>query len=127
VAAIAAATWLIAVQAQADDVVRLKHGEYVLAEVSCQDAPFAAIVSYDGKGFGDPHSHDCHSHLTGRDGSGMKVETNCVNSGQGAAPRIISSETIRLGSFTAFDVTSKAQTSSFRWCATTAPAPEKSH
>jgi hypothetical protein len=34
-----------------DPEARLRHGEYVLAEVSCQDAPFAAIVSCDGKGF----------------------------------------------------------------------------
>ena len=121
---ITAAAWLFALQAQAGDVLRLKHGEYVLAKIPCQDAPFAAMKSYDGNGFGDPHSHDCHSRLAGRDGAGVKVETNCINAGEGAAPRITSTETVRLRSFTAFDVISKGQTSSFRWCASTAPAPE---
>lgn len=34
----------------------LEHGDYVQEPLACKDAPFAAIMSWNGIGFSDPHS-----------------------------------------------------------------------
>ena len=49
--------------AVAATIVPLQTGTYVLSGTPCRDAPFAAMMRYDGKGLSDPHSAQCRSRI----------------------------------------------------------------
>lgn len=72
----------------------LQPGTYVREGSECVDPPFAAMMTYDGKAFSDPHSHDCRSTIVSRKGADYVVRTNCIAAGVGAAPRVAETERV---------------------------------
>ncbi len=70
--------------AVAATIVPLQTGTYVLAGTPCRDAPFAAIMRYDGKGLSDPHSAQCRSRILTRSGRRYRVATTCRANGDGS-------------------------------------------
>jgi len=57
--------------------VPVKSGVYVRDGVACRDAPFAALLTYNGKAFLGPHDGDCTSVLLRRTGRRYELEMTC--------------------------------------------------
>jgi hypothetical protein len=74
--------------AEAKDLLPLAHGTYVREDFDAADAPFAAILEYDGSAFSGPHSSACVSKVLDHDGAKYRVSTTCSAAGDGspAAP-----------------------------------------
>ena len=62
----------------------IKRGAYVRDGVPCRDAPFAALMQYDGKSFSGPHESDCTTLVRGRPGPRTYLlKTTCRAAGDG--------------------------------------------
>ena len=90
VQALLAAGMLVAVSAHAEtkNLLPLEHGTYVREDFDATDAPFAAIIEYDGSTFAGPHSSACVSEVLDHDGAKYRIRTTCFAEGDGtpAAP-----------------------------------------
>jgi hypothetical protein len=115
VAALAATSPLLASKG-----LPLHSGTYVQSGTPCRNAPFAAMMSYDGKGLGDPHSAHCRSRILARNGDRYRVSTTCRANGDGSptTPTTMTT-TLRIPSRTSFVYTSAGSReagSAFRLC-----------
>jgi hypothetical protein len=85
-----AAAMLVAASAHAEtkDLLPLAHGTYVREGYDAEDAPFAAILEFDGSTFSGAHSSACVSEVLDHDGAKYRVRTTCFAEGDGtpAAP-----------------------------------------
>ena len=61
----------------------IRHGQYVVSSVKCSDAPNAAILVWDGKGFSGAHSSACASSANRRPDGRYDVATACTALGDG--------------------------------------------
>ncbi len=59
-------------------------GDYVREGYRCGDAPFAALLRYDGSAFSGPHERDCTTRVMGRSGWRYQLETTCRAAGDGS-------------------------------------------
>jgi hypothetical protein len=66
-----------------DQSLQLERGTYVQEEVSCKDAPFAAVKSWDGVGLSGPHSSKCTTRVLRHHGQQFSVSTACAAIGDG--------------------------------------------
>ncbi len=67
----------------AQDLLPVEHGTYVREGTSVDDAPFAAILEYDGTTIAGPHSSACRSTVVSREGNEYRVSTTCDALGDG--------------------------------------------
>lgn len=65
----------------------LARGDYVIAGQSCREAPFAAMMRFDGRGFSGPHASQCTSVVLSRAGKAYRVRTTCNALGDGTRTR----------------------------------------
>ena len=79
------AAMLLAVSAHAEskDLLPLEHRTYVLEGYDAVDAPFAAILEYDGSTFSGPHSSACVSEVLDHEGAKFRIRTTCFADGDG--------------------------------------------
>ena len=75
---------LCSAPAGAAEPLPLEHGAYVMADTPCRDAPFAAMMTYDGRGFGGPHDSRCVSTVVSRSAGTYRVATTCSGAGDGS-------------------------------------------
>lgn len=98
----------------------LRSGTYVQSDTPCRDAPFAAMMSYDGKGIGDPHSAQCLSRILARHGNRYRVSTTCRANGDGSPAKPTTEiATLRIPSRTSFVYASAGSSgagSAYRLC-----------
>jgi len=118
-----AAAGLIALQSVALGAATLpiQVGTYVRAGSDCKDPPFAAMMTYDGKAFADPHSHACRSTIIRQEGKAYTVQTSCIAAGEGAGPRVTQTERFMILSRTRLKALGKTEmgrpdTAVFRRC-----------
>jgi hypothetical protein len=64
--------------------VPITPGDYVRDGVQCQDAPFAALLKFDGKAFSGPHESNCTTSIVGRTGHQYRLTTTCRAAGDGS-------------------------------------------
>ena len=75
-----------AAQAAHGAALPLEAGVYVRDGVPCHDAPFAALIQYDGASFSGPHSSDCTTTVVNRNGAkSYSLQTTCHAAGDGSA------------------------------------------
>lgn len=80
-------TALLASGAACASSLPLTRGDYVIAGQPCRDAPFAAMVRFDGQGFNGPHSSQCRSTVVARSGKTYRIRTQCAALGDGTLVR----------------------------------------
>jgi hypothetical protein len=98
-------------------ILPLRPGNYVLTGQSCQDAPFAAMVTFDGRGFGGPHATHCTSAVLQQRGNDYRVHTTCTALGDGspAKPSALV-ERYRITSQTSFERRAPGGLLAYRLC-----------
>lgn len=74
---------LFATVAQAAGPLAIRSGDYVLADTPCREAPFAALMHYDGHALSGPHESACTTRLLGRTGGDVRLATTCRALGDG--------------------------------------------
>jgi hypothetical protein len=85
--------------------IPLAHGNYVQGSVSCKAAPFAAIIAYDGRGFGGAHESKCDSRIVSQSNNIYRLSTTCSSAGDGShVDTATTAQTIVLRSKTSFKV-----------------------
>lgn len=97
----------------------LEHGDYVQEPLACKDAPFAAILSWNGIGFSDPHSSQCRSRIVTQSGNRYKFTTTCAALGDGTpdASGYVEKFTVTRLSSKRFELTDVAKPAvTYRWC-----------
>lgn len=100
----------------------LKHGTWVLQGVACNDAPNAAIFSWDGHGFSGAHSAQCVTKVMSQRGAAYRASTTCSALGDGAPAKPYTEEwQIVRKSATQVAITKAGHTDSFRWCSASPP------
>ena len=63
----------------------IRHGDYVRDGVPCRDAPFAALMHYDGQSFSGPHASACTAMLLRRPGPRTySLKSTCRAAGDGS-------------------------------------------
>lgn len=102
--------------------IALKRGTYVAAGTPCKDAPFAAIKTWDGIGFGGAHSSKCTALVTRRVGNAVTINDVCTALGDGtpAAPDSETATVTVLGPRTfryARSLHARTEAAVYRWCA----------
>lgn len=108
---------LCAAPAVAAEPLPLKHGQYVMTDTPCRDAPFAAIMTYDGRGLGDPHDSRCVSSVAGRSADTYRIATTCSAAGDGSpVPPTTVRQSITLHASDRFAVGGGADATEYRWC-----------
>jgi hypothetical protein len=101
------------------DQLSLKHGTYVLEHTECKEAPFAAMMSWDGVGFFGPHATRCKSRVLSRHGSQFTLSTSCAARGDGSPDPSGYVDTFLLTrlSNTRFVIRKQKQSEhTYRWC-----------
>ncbi len=112
----------VATTAQAR-ILPLAPGTYVRDGVQCRNAPFAAMLSFDGKALSDPHSSACVTILLRRQGKRFGLSTTCSANGDGspATPYREMQTVVRLSSthmlFSHATGAGKSDTAGYRLCA----------
>ena len=102
----------------------VKHGVYVRKAVSCQGAPNAAILVWDGIGLSGAHSSKCTSRIVSRNGSTFKMTTACSAMGDGSPDSSGFTEELMVSSVskTSFVIARGSQPGiAYRWCSADAP------
>jgi hypothetical protein len=99
----------------------IRHGQYVVSSVKCSDAPNAAILVWDGKGFSGAHSSACTSSANRRPDGRYDVATACTALGDGtpsaAGSEVKDSMILKTLSSKTFIVTkANVHDLSYRWC-----------
>ena len=106
---------------QAQSPIHLRHGTYVERSTPCKDAPFAVMKSWDGVGFGGPHSSRCTVKVTAKQGTTFHIADTCSALGDGtpatpdterAIVTVLGPESFRYGR----KVPSGTDTAVYRWC-----------
>ena len=77
----AAMSLLGGISAQA--AVPITPGDYVRDGVQCRDAPFAALLKFDGKAFSGVHESDCATTVISRTGRRYALKSTCRAAGDG--------------------------------------------
>lgn len=99
--------------------LHLRHGDYVQESVACKDAPFAAILSWNGASFPDPHSSQCRSRLLAQSGNRYDISNTCAALGDGTPDRsgYVDRFTITRLSDSRFALTKGGKSIGiYRWC-----------
>jgi hypothetical protein len=97
----------------------LKRGIYVRKNLSCQEPPLAAIMSWDGAGFSGAHSSKCTARVEKQHGNLFVVHNTCAASGDGTPTSSAYVEEFSLTRLSAFSFRlSKGNNppSAYRWC-----------
>lgn len=103
------------------DQLSLRHGTYVLTSVACKDAPFAAIMAWDGEAFSGPHSSKCRSSVQ-HHGNQFTVSTTCDALGDGTPDRskyVDTFELTRLSSISFSIARNEQPQTIYRFCSAT--------
>jgi hypothetical protein len=104
--------------------IHLQKGDYVRSDVPCKDAPFAAMRSWDGHGFGSPHLSHCTVTVSGKNKNTFLIENVCSAQGDGTPGAeyresghltVVDSNTYSFAS----DQGGKIHTTRYRYCAST--------
>ena len=107
--------------AHAGGVLPLRPGFYVYDATACRLPPFADLQSYDGRGLGGPHSRDCRLQVLSRRGRTITARNTCIDAGEGPAPRVSRTLTLRLDGPDRYSLLTAGQSPGrFRWCPTSA-------
>ena len=101
--------------------LRLKHGTYVQASVSCREPPFAAMQAWDGAGFFGPHSSRCTSRVLSHHNTHFRISTSCKAIGDGTPDPsgqdyIETISLIRLSQLRFIESSEAKPERTFRWC-----------
>ena len=65
-------------------ILPIRPGDYVRDGTPCRDAPFAALMRYDGESFSGPHESACTTVMLGRPGPRTySLKTTCRAAGDG--------------------------------------------
>jgi hypothetical protein len=98
----------------------IAHGEYVLSSMPCKDAPFAAMMNYDGKGLGGPHVSGCVTKILTHDAARYTIRTSCDAVGDGTPmPRSVSSQSLTIKSqkhVVLQNTEAGSEALDYRWC-----------
>lgn len=97
----------------------LKPGTYVLAGTACNDPPFAATFSYDGRAFSYPHATRCRSAVAAHNGKTYKIAETCSALGDGTPARAHTlTATYTVDSRTRVEIRKAGEKgrSLYRWC-----------
>ena len=86
---------VVSAQVEARSLLPLEAGTYVREGVDVVDAPFAALVAYDGSAFSGPHSSACRSKLLSHRGATYRLSTTCEALGDGT-PAVATTEVERV-------------------------------
>lgn len=103
----------------------LQHGDYVQEPLACKDAPFAAMMSWNGIGFSDPHSSQCRSRVATQSSNRYHLITTCAALGDGTPDNsgYVEKFTVTRLSNKRFELTKAAKPAGiYRWCNASVPA-----
>jgi len=95
----------------------LKHGIYVVSDISCADPPNAAIRRYDGLGLSGAHTRDCRIDVLEKQGAAYEIDQSCIDAGSGPAPRSSERATIEVRDNLTFVLKRGRGAETFRHCA----------
>ncbi|WP_397453695.1 hypothetical protein [Pseudomonas sp. NA-150] len=94
----------------------IRVGIYGNVSENCSDPANAGILSFNGQGLSDVHTHDCHMTIESHQGKLFAYSQKCVVTGTGAGPSSIGPGLMRIESDKRFALYRKGGETIFNYC-----------